>query len=430
MLPRWGPIGLIFLLFSLGIPVGQPAHAQQYKSIPPRVSAKAAKSLRNKAAQALRNPSDLAANRGAIDDYLKKYLFPTMTSTNPDSLGQLAKLRDDLFKRYLRSAVSKPAQDYITNLILTAMGRIALDRYHPAVRYNAVLILGELDQRYATKGANPKPPTPLPAGTKALLGLLEKDAYKGVKIPPMLKVAALIGLQRHARFGIDPQYGPRVTQGAIDLIQQQKTPAEMDPEVHHWLQCMAGRVLSRQFATSGPNGAVQKALTSMIGDEEMSLENRCYVAALLADMNYSAAKGLDMATTVTVLGNLAHAVTHDEADKAREFKAALLSGSAGQFQQGRFQSGGAGALDAGPHYERRRLLDRLRALTRGIEAVSAAANPAAKGQLQALSGPLLPVIATAGEKDTTDVDIADPIIALAGEIDQVIRSWKPADKPA
>jgi len=190
MLIRWSAVALMLLLSILDLPGAHRADAQQYKTIPAnaRISAKAAKALRGKVSQALRNPSALAANRGAIDDYFKRYYFPIMTDTDPASLGQLAKLRDDLFKRILRNATSKSAQDHITGLTMAIMGRIALDQYHPAVRYNAVLILGELDQQYATKGANPKPPTPLPAGTNALLVLLEKDEVKKVKIPPMLKV--------------------------------------------------------------------------------------------------------------------------------------------------------------------------------------------------------------------------------------------------
>jgi hypothetical protein len=408
----------------LEIPAVRRAQAQQYKTIPPRISAKAAKTLRGKVSQALRNPGDLAANRGAIDDYFKKYFFPTMTDTSPNGLGQLAKLRDDLFKRYLRSANSKPAQDYITGLTSTTMGLIALGPYHPAVRYNAVLILGELDQQYASKGANIKPPTPLPAGTNALLVLLEKDEFKGVKIPPMLKVGALVGLQRHARFGIDPQYEKRVTQGAIGLIQQQETPAEMSAEVHHWLKCLAGQVLVQQYS-SGPDGTVNEALVSMIGDPEMSLEDRCCVAALLAEMDYSAAQGVDTATTVTALGNLAQAVTRAEADHARDFKEEMIR-SGGQFQRGRIN---LNRQESGPRYERRRLLNRLLALTHGIEAVAKAADPETKGQLEALAGPMRPVITTAADKDSSDVNIANPIIELANEIDRVIGSWKSVDQP-
>lgn len=425
MLPRWGAITLILVLSSLDWPATRRASAQQYDTLKPTISAKAAKVLRSKVLQALRNPSALAANRGAIDDYFKKYLFRTMTDTSPDGLGQLSKLRDDLFKRYLRSATSKPAQDHITDLTRKAMSLFALGRYHPAVRYNAVLILGELDKQYATKTA---PPTPLPAATNVLLILLEKDEIKKIKIPPMLKVGALVGLERHARFGIDPQYQSRVTQGAIQLIEQQETPAEMSPEVHHWLKCMAGRVLVRQFASSGPDEAVNKALVSMIGDQKMSLEDRCSTVALLKEMDYSAAQGLDRATTVAALGNLAQAVTSDEADHARDFKEELLRGNAGQFQRGSYRA--TRGLDTGPHYRRRRLLDRLLALTQGIDAVSAGANAEVKGQLQGLTDAMRPVIATASEKDTTDVDIADPVIELASSVSQVVRGWKSPDQPA
>ena len=426
MLLRKITIGFILLLSIWAFPCAQSAHAQRYKTSKPAITEKAAKSLYRKVSSALRDPGALAANQGVIDDYFKKYLFPTMTDISQDGLGQLAKRRDDLFRKILRSATSKPAQDHITNLTLDIMRKIVLDRYHPAVRYNAVLILGELDQQYATKDT-PKP-TPLPAGTKTLLILLENDELKGVKVPSMLKVGALVGLERHARFGIDPQYTAQVTAAAIGLIQQQETPTEMDPEVHHWLKCLAGRVLVQQFAT-GPNADVNGALISMIEDQEMSLEDRCCVSALLKKMDYSAAQGLDTASAVTALGNLTQAVTHDEADQARDFKEELLSGNQGAFRGGTFR-GARGGQESGPPYEKRRLLDRLLALKDGIEAVTEGANPEGKSRLEALVPPLQPVIDTASEKDTTGINIADPVIEMASEIDRVLRSWKQSDQPS
>jgi hypothetical protein len=167
----------------------------------------------------------------------------------------------------------------------------------------------------------------------------------------------------------------------------------------------------------------------MIEDQEMSLEDRCCVSALLKKMDYSAAQGLDTASAVTALGNLTQAVTRDEADQARDFKEELLSGNQGAFRGGTFR-GARGGQDSGPQYEKRRLLDRLLALKDGIVAVTGGANPEDKSRLEALVPPLQPVIDTASEKDTTGINIVDPVIEMASEIDRVLRSWKQSDQPS
>lgn len=422
---RGGRVALVAMLAICSMMLSSPAFAQQYKTIQPRITEKASKVLRPRVAAALRNPGDLAANQQAIDDYFKKYYFPTMTSTSSHGLGQLEKMREDLFKRFLHGAASKPAQDYITNLTLKVMKVIAMDNYHPAVRYNAVLILGQLDKEYTARGANPRPPVPLPEGTSALLAIMENDEMRGVKIPTMLKVGALVGLERHGRFGIDPKYAQRTTQAAIAVIQQKETPAEISTDVHHWLKCQAGRVLARQFA-AGPSAAVHDALVGMIADKSMSLADRCCVAALLKEMNYAAANGLNTTAAVTALGGLAKDVLGDEAEHARDYKKEILGGDAGNFRRGGFNRRANLGGDEGPSYERSRLLDRLLSITHGIEAVMAAASPEQKQQLQKLMGPMRPVIATAGAKDSIDEDIVDAVVQLAKEVDQVVGSWKTA----
>ena len=67
-------------------------------------------------------------------------------------------------------------------------------KYHPAVRYNAVLIIGMLDKTYAAPG---RPPVPLPEGFVKLHTILDA-AVKGKQVAPFLVVGALVGLQRHA----------------------------------------------------------------------------------------------------------------------------------------------------------------------------------------------------------------------------------------
>ena len=74
----------------------------------------------------------------------------------PEALGKLAALRDQLFTRYINTAKSQGARDHLNSKTLLAMGAIAKGAYHPAVRYNAALIVGQLE---------PTSGTPLPPAT-------------------------------------------------------------------------------------------------------------------------------------------------------------------------------------------------------------------------------------------------------------------------
>ena len=409
-----------------GLALAAHAQAQQYRTIPPQLSERAAKQLTLIVAQALRNPQNFQQDKTEIDAYFKKYYFPKMTSTLPADLGLLAKRREDLFKRYIRSAQVKAAQEYLTDMTLKITRSIAQGNYHPAVRYNAVLILGELDQQYTV------PPVPLPAGTNALLELLEKEDFKGVKVPASVRLGALVGLARHARFGIDAQYADRVTKAALGLIAEEQSPADLAPEVHHWMKCQAARILANQYAQK-PNPQIQSALTAMIADSKMNLEDRCCMAALLKKFKYEAAEGIDGTATLVALGGLTKDVVSDEASLARDYQKAVLQ-SAPATGRGGFGRIPSGAGSAGPKYQRRRLLARLKAVTDGAQSLQAILPDAAKEQLKSLITPLASVMQTAADKNALDLDVTRQVLELASEIDNVVNGWQQpanaAKKPA
>ena len=74
-----------------------------------------------------------------------------MTRYAPSNdLAQLGKMREDLFGRFLWSTTDENIQNELTQMVLDKMWPIApSSKYHPAVRDNAVLIIGMLDKTYA-----------------------------------------------------------------------------------------------------------------------------------------------------------------------------------------------------------------------------------------------------------------------------------------
>jgi len=402
--------------------------AQSYEVDSTRITDRVAKAAYSQViSPSLRDLQVFNQNKAKFDVYFKKYYFPRMTNAKQSDLVGLAKRRENLFKQYIRRTEIEEVQTHLTSLIMPAMGKHALGNYHPAVRYNAVLILGMLDQRYSS-GA--QPPIPLPACTRVLLILLENESVKEVKIPASLKLGALKGLERHVRFGIDAQYAEQLTKALLKLLAQQQPPEEVTKEVHHWIQCQAARVLVRQFA-KGPSGEVQDALTTMIGNGDIGLDDRCCVAGLLGKMDYQGAKKINATAARLALGVLAQAVFQEEVSPAEDFQEEIVKGQnfgGGGRSERISRPGGKG--NVGPQYERRRIMARLQGIQEGGKALGAALPDEEVQQLQKLLTHINTLMTLAGKKDSDDILVTGSVLELVRKIDRVVASWKVAKKPA
>jgi hypothetical protein len=102
-----------------------------------------------------------------------------------------------LFSRFLWATNNEDLQRELTQMAFAKLQPVERNKgksYHPAVRYNAILILGMLDATYPGAGAKE---VPLKEAT-AELTLIINAAAEGKRVPPFLVVGALVGLQRHA----------------------------------------------------------------------------------------------------------------------------------------------------------------------------------------------------------------------------------------
>jgi len=401
------------------------ATAQNFRSPLNKMDNGAVRALAPGVAQALRDPDSFQTGKAKIDDFFLKYYFPLMTQSDPLSLRNLGKNRQKLFKNFLYKAKVQAAQEYITGLSLRAGRAIARDNFHPAVRYNAALIIGLLDQRYAGIGANALPPVPLPDATAELLELVEQDEVPvrdaTVPIPPSVKAAAWIGLERHARFGMQAEYMDRATQAALAVIGVAEPQEEVSSDVHHWMKCMAARMLAAQSAT-GPTAEIQQALAGLIADNEMGLEDRCCAAELLKKIDYKGAADLDGSATVLALGQLAQDVLEEEAKESDEFEKEAIKRAPS------IRPRGFGRRSDGPdtpQYPRRRLLNRLTCITQGADSLVDGLAEKAKQELQTLSETLKPMITVVVDKDSGDLTVTGSVKKLKIEIDRLVDSWKP-----
>lgn len=430
---RWQSIlALAAIAFVCG--AARSAEAQNYRSLKPMPVAEA-RALTGKVSTILRgagNPS--ADDLKVLDDYFMKYFFPSMTVYQPpEALGQLSTSRDWLFTRYLNVAKSQAARDHLTNNTLKAMGAIAQGAYHPAVRYNAALIVGQLEQT---------PGTPLPASNDVLLALLEKDEINKVPVPTALKVAAIVGLQRRVN-GMESALAERVRKAATAVALRKETPDDATPEVYGWVRRSAARLLAAQVA-GGMTPDVHQTMVTLISDKSIGLDDRCNIAQLLKPAMYQKAEGLDVESMTIALGDLAKQVLAVETKDAKKYLDELFSGGAafapgpgGGFPMGRGgemggRGFGGGSVDytmieeTGPTYERRRMIDRLLAVADGASAVAAGGTDESKAKLRELVAALRDVAVPAAEERALVEKIAPAVQTLSVDVNKLVATWVPA----
>ncbi|MEM7456435.1 MAG: hypothetical protein AAF456_18970 [Planctomycetota bacterium] len=134
-----------------------------------------------------------------LSQWFTSYLFAQMTQTDNESLSQLGTMREAFFKTYLSDRISQ--RQKVLNITIQAMQAIVENQspdgkpFHPAVRMNAVTVIGMLDtQRPDTR--NMRLPQPMTEARTFLLTVYNNPAY-----PPHIRVGAMAGLKRH--FEID-----------------------------------------------------------------------------------------------------------------------------------------------------------------------------------------------------------------------------------
>jgi hypothetical protein len=408
----------------------RPVAAQQYASIEPTIKPQEFKVLMGKVSTLLRDDgAPNAAAQKELDSFFKGYYYPSMTSADPLELGKLGVKREQLFTRYLNTIKSQGVRDYVNDITLKPMAFVAKGNYHPAVRYNALLIISQLDQQLNAK--------PLPAATESLLGFLEDE-----QTPTSLKLAALVGLQRHLRLGVDAPLADRAAKAALAVINREKPPEDVKPRIYGWVRRQAAGVLAIQSA-KGLTPPVHDAFVRLMKDDSVDLDDRCESAKLLQAAMYQTAKGIDGNAMTMALGELARKVLSIEAKDAKEFQDKLFASGNMPAGPGGFGSGFGGregfgpgmgmdmsALDdTTPHYEKRRMVDRSLAIAAAAEAVSAGGSQEVQDRAKKLASTIRTVAETlaAEEKEST---ISDGVIALAGQVDKLVASWIPAGAAA
>jgi hypothetical protein len=440
-------LALVLFVAGLASVVYAQQLAVQYRSDPPDAKLKTYGGV----ARALVKQGSYASEKAKIDEYFDKFYFPDMTGTSPEELGRLGDSRYKLFKDYLWESTDAAFQQTLTNKAFTAMINVLKPQnppYHPAVRFNAVLVIGMLDRQYGVEGSRPS--EPLPQATKALVAIIDSATVKEIFSPAVI-LGAVIGLERHAqlRQSLAADDVAKMTAALLKLINHEKPIQDMDPAAYAWLRLRAASALSH-LRTVGPDNNFHNAIVKLAG-ELKSMDDRCEAAALLARTDYKQVKLEDPAASEPLL-KLARDLAAEEAKRAKDFQqeevglggvgggAGIGRGAYGPSRNPYGPGGGArmeaygGAyggtgdvLEEQERFPRRHVLARLTDLKAGLEAVKPAVPAETQAKIDAILTAMAPVRTQAVDKEIGELAFASSIVAMAAAIE---RAAKPADAPA
>ena len=249
---------------------------------------------------------------GAVQEMLRKAQFPQdgqkianllyrgyqlaeLTSTDEKNLATLPDSRAKIL-RGLKTHSRTGGEVYVyvrDQIILDYMNDIASKPNdkglfcHPSVRVNAMLLIGELNEKDWFVGG--EIPVPLSAAVPVLVVAIESpDQIDAVR------VAAMAGLYRHVRLGgiATPEAKKLVGVAMYKLLKTTKPPADRTPEGHAWMRGQAAGILG-EIGMAGAKGVVAEAIAATAADDAILFSARCTAARALGKLKYAAAGEFD-----------------------------------------------------------------------------------------------------------------------------------------
>jgi hypothetical protein len=251
----------------------------------------ATRDLERQVKDILRGDKPVSGNEAVFDNFFVRYVFARMTLLSEEELASLPSKRDRLFRDYIRppTTIEPKAHERLVDLTFRTMKDYVSKNYHPAVRYNAMLIIGDLNSREAsTSTVSPSPPEPLAPSARDFM-LAEAVNPKQLD---SVRLAALLGLMRHMELNAQRPANLQIAKVTRDGITKQLLPLALDktvpssrsPEGHAWLR---GRVLEvlAAAAQAGPDDAITQAIAGIVADPQEPTSLRMIAATALGRLN-------------------------------------------------------------------------------------------------------------------------------------------------
>lgn len=224
----------------------------------------------------------LGESQKEFDAWFKGYYYPMMT--DPGQLPELSKLRRELMRDYFNRIKNEPAglqvREHLNKLTLDFMRKLATVNTHPGVRYNAMLIIGDLDSRAAETTGGAKPAEPMAEALDVLMAELSSSTQVDA-----VRVAALLGLRRHAELNRQRPADRQWVEAQVTALSSKigaiaaakKPPAGRSLEGHTWMRRLALETLT-ELGTARSLPAVTSLVDRIISDDAEPLDLRVAAA--------------------------------------------------------------------------------------------------------------------------------------------------------
>ncbi|MBN2021515.1 MAG: hypothetical protein JW809_01860 [Pirellulales bacterium] len=256
----------------------------------------------------------VAGQEQRFDDFFRKYALPLWTVEK--NFPSLPKLRQSL-RNQLNWARTNSAYDRLNTLLLEELGKMAnAAELHPAPRFNAIVMIGDLNVR---PSATNQPAKPLPAALNVLLAAFEDEKQNDA-----VRMGAMLGIVRHATLGIDDEAAKR--RAAADMLALATTPevSGRTRDGHAWMRARAIGVLG-QFKSPGQDGAVAKAMLAILDEPGAPFSVRAAAAQALGELDLTPQSGVGAVEAARALGRLARDACRDELEQCEKKKDRLLN---------------------------------------------------------------------------------------------------------
>ena len=252
----------------------------------------------------------LEPNKKYFRDYFNNFVFAAMTL--PENVDKLPELRREFYKEIWRTRELETVYPFVNEVTIDAMRKflIPTNNFHPAVQYNAILIVGDLDEGPRSITGRQIKPVPWPGAVSTLIACATRDQF-----PDHIKAGAMIGLARHAQLGLPSESRESVIAAMMQLLKEKDPPEGRDREVHDWIRRRACDVLADAGQTGGDNG-VPILLIACMNDPNATLAFRCSAARALGKLRYEGNLGINTKQLSDGLGELSVAVCIDAKKKA------------------------------------------------------------------------------------------------------------------
>ena len=273
---------------------------------------------RNLVWQVLAGSQPFSENRTRLDNYYKYSLFANFSQTHDAALSELPEDRNRLFRDHLERATGQ-VHDYLRDLVFDQMQTFVKDNYHPAVRFNAMLVISHLNDVEASRvGADKRTPEPM----QRALGFIYSQ-FKNPDNSDAIRVAALIGLVRHLEWDnyrgpvgdpqpvITPAQRTAIVRELLALARQTDPPEGRSASGHEWLRRRAIEGLTH-VASVKPDADIAAAMEELLKDEREPLAIRCAAATAIGQLAYQGPVKPNPKPTADELGYVALLACHKE----------------------------------------------------------------------------------------------------------------------